>query len=115
MDCSEDHVPKASDYDQAGARQILIDLLRFDQIDARLMTLKSAQVRTCQWFLQKPEYIDWMSPEKLPKHHGFTWVKGKPGAGKSNLMKFLFSKAKKSAGFDSNQIVISFFFNARGD
>jgi hypothetical protein len=115
MDCSEDCVPKCNDDSQAEARQALIELLRFDQIDARLLTLKSAQVRTCQWFLQKPEYIDWMSPEKLPEHHGFLWVKGKPGAGKSILMKFLFSKAKKSAGSDPNQIVISFFFNARGD
>ena len=100
---------------QADARQNLIDLLHFDQIDARLMTLKTAQAKTCQWFLQKPEYIDWMCAEKLQEHHGFLWIKGKPGAGKSILMKFLFPTAKESVKSNPNAIVISFFFNARGD
>jgi hypothetical protein len=56
-----------------------------------------------------------MCTEKLSEHHGFLWVKGKPGAGKSILMKFLFSNAKESAKANPNVMVISFFFNARGD
>ncbi|KAN0072914.1 hypothetical protein V8E54_009028 [Elaphomyces granulatus] len=104
-----------SDPGQADARQKLIDLLQFDQIDARLMTLKTAQAKTCRWFLHKPEYTDWMCVEKLQDHHGFLWIKGKPGAGKSILMKFLFSNAKDSAMANPNTLVISFFFNARGD
>ena len=108
-------VPETSDPGQADARQNLIDLLQFDQIDARLMTLKTAQAKTCRWFLRKPEYTDWMCVEKLQDHHGFLWIKGKPGAGKSILMKFLFSNAKDSAKANPNTIVISFFFNARGD
>ncbi|KAN0072779.1 ankyrin repeat domain containing protein [Elaphomyces granulatus] len=87
-------VPETSDYGQADARQNLIDLLHFDQ---------------------KPEYIDWMCAEKLQEHHGFLWIKGKPGAGKSILMKFLFSDAKESVKSNPNAIIISFFFNARGD
>jgi hypothetical protein len=56
-----------------------------------------------------------MSAEKLKEHHGFLWIKGKPGAGKSILMKFLFSEAEESAKSSPNAMVISFFFNARGD
>ena len=108
-------VPETSDPGQADARQKLIDLLQFVQIDARLMTLKTAQAKTCKWFLRKPEYTDWMCVEKLQDHHGFLWIKGKPGAGKSILMKFLFSNAKDSAKANPNTMVISFFFNARGD
>ena len=108
-------VPETRDPGQADARQNLIDLLQFDQIDARLMTLKTAQAKTCRWFLRKPEYTDWMCVEKLQNHHGFLWIKGKPGAGKSILMKFLFSNAKDSAKANPNTLVISFFFNARGD
>ncbi|KAF2194641.1 Pfs, NB-ARC and ankyrin domain protein [Zopfia rhizophila CBS 207.26] len=108
-------IPKTYDCDQADAIQNLVDLLHFNQIDARLMTLKTAQAKTCQWFLRKLEYTDWMSAEKLQEHHGFLWIKGKPGAGKSILMKFLFSKAKESAKSNPNAMVISFFFNARGD
>ena len=108
-------VLESRDPGQADARQNLIDLLQFDQIDARLMTLKTAQAKTCRWFLRKPEYTDWMCVEKLQDHHGFLWIKGKPGAGKSILMKFLFSNAKDSAKANPNTLVISFFFNARGD
>jgi hypothetical protein len=108
-------VPKASEHGQADARQNLIDLLHFDQMDARLLTLKAAQAKTCQWFLRKLEYTDWMNAEKLQKHHGFLWIKGKPGAGKSTLMKFLFSEAKELAKSNSKAMVVSFFFNARGD
>ncbi|KAN0072735.1 hypothetical protein V8E54_008849 [Elaphomyces granulatus] len=104
-----------SDPGQADARQKLIDLLQFVQIDARLMTLKTAQAKTCKWFLHKPEYTDWRCAEKLQDHHGFLWIKGKPGAGKSILMKFIFSNAKDSAKANPNTMVISFFFNARGD
>jgi hypothetical protein len=110
-----DPVSKTSDRGQAEARQNLMDLLRFDQIDARLLTLKTAQAKTCQWFLRTPEYTDWMSAEKLKEHHGFLWIKGKPGAGKSILMKFLFSEAEELAKSSPNAMVISFFFNARGD
>ncbi|KAN0072906.1 ankyrin repeat domain containing protein [Elaphomyces granulatus] len=108
-------VLETTDPGQADARQNLIDLLQFDQIDARLITLKTAQAKTCRWFLWKPEYTDWMCVEKLQDHHGFLWIKGKPGAGKSILMKFLFSNAKDSAKANPNTLVISFFFNARGD
>ena len=34
----------------------MLDLLRFDQIDARLMSLKTAQGKTCRWLLRKSQY-----------------------------------------------------------
>jgi len=52
-------------------RRILLDSLRFDQIDARQMTIKNAHTKTCKWLLKKPEYIDWLDTTKLGKHHGF--------------------------------------------
>jgi hypothetical protein len=41
-------VLESRDPGQADARQNLIDLLQFDQIDARLMTLKTAQAKTAK-------------------------------------------------------------------
>ncbi|KAL4876449.1 hypothetical protein BJY04DRAFT_210610 [Aspergillus karnatakaensis] len=64
-----------------GQRKELLDLLRFEQIDARQMSLKAAQGKTCR-------------------------------AGKSIMMKFLSQEAKKKM---KGAIVVSFFFNARGD
>ncbi|KAH6844621.1 hypothetical protein B0I37DRAFT_327314, partial [Chaetomium sp. MPI-CAGE-AT-0009] len=96
--------------------QVLLDSLRFEQIDARQMNIKKAHARTCEWLLKTPEYLDWLDPSKRDQHHGFLWIKGKPGAGKSTLMKFAFAnaldKAKKKM---HNEVAISFFFNARGD
>jgi ankyrin repeat protein len=93
-------------------RRILLDSLRFDQIDARQMTIKNAHVKTCRWLLAKPEYIDWLDTTKQGEHHGFLWIKGKPGTGKSTLMKFALANARKKM---KDRIIISFFFNARGE
>ena len=91
--------------------RMLLDSLRFDQINARQMTIKNAHVKTCKWLLKNSEYVDWLDPTKLGEHHGFLWIKGKPGTGKSTLMKFALTNARKAM---EDTIVISFFFNARG-
>lgn len=93
-------------------RQQLRDSLRFDQIDARHMNIKSAHAKTCKWLRKKDEYLDWLNPSKFSDHHGFLWVKGKPGTGKSTLMKFALAQARRSM---RDWVVLSFFFNARGE
>ncbi|OCL03046.1 hypothetical protein AOQ84DRAFT_368715 [Glonium stellatum] len=93
-------------------RQNLLESLGFDQIDARHMTIKAAHAKTCRWLLRKPEYLDWLDTTKLGEHHGFLWIKGKPGTGKSTLMKFALANARKTI---KDRIVIAFFFNARGE
>ncbi|KAL7914041.1 hypothetical protein GGI35DRAFT_475875 [Trichoderma velutinum] len=90
----------------------LLESLWFDQIDARQMTIKSAHAKTCEWLLHKAEYIDWLDATKANDHHGFLWIRGKPGAGKSTLMKFALNRAKRAM---RDKIVIYFFFNARGE
>lgn len=95
-------------------RESLIRRLYFTKIDERLTSLTAAQEKTCRWFLAKPEYVSWRDPEKQPDHGGFLWMKGKPGTGKSTLMKFLFEEAKLGSRGDPLQIVLSFFFLARG-
>jgi ankyrin repeat protein len=93
-------------------RKTIKDSLQFKQRDARLLTLKQAQTKTCQWLLKNSKYTDWMHADKIQQHRGFFWIKGKPGSGKSIMMKFLFSHAKKTM---RGSIVLSFFFNARGE
>ncbi|KAM7186462.1 hypothetical protein V8F33_011785, partial [Rhypophila sp. PSN 637] len=96
-----------------GSREKLIELLYFDELDKRLNSLKSARAKTCIWFLEKKEYLDWANFRNHDQHHGFLWIKGKPGAGKSILMKFLEGKAKELAKCP-NKVVASFFFFAAG-
>ncbi|SPN96623.1 uncharacterized protein DNG_00144 [Cephalotrichum gorgonifer] len=95
-------------------KRSLREQLYFDKIDERLTTLTAAQGSTCRWFLAKPEYAEWKEAEKQPEHGGFLWIKGNPGTGKSTLMKFLFEGAKVGAKGDPSQIMLSFFFHARG-
>ncbi|KAI1742727.1 hypothetical protein F4680DRAFT_445764 [Xylaria scruposa] len=97
-------------------RQILLlESLQFDQMDARQLTIKKAHAHTCAWFLDSPLYIDW-AKNTMRNDHNFLWIKGKPGAGKSTLMKFLLKNLRDRIRKAGNQeILISFFFNARGD
>ncbi|KAL6788179.1 hypothetical protein J3E68DRAFT_131550 [Trichoderma sp. SZMC 28012] len=98
----------------AEVKKSLIEQLYFDKIDERLMNLTTAQGKTCCWFLDKDEYISWNDASQQPDHGGFLWIKGHPGTGKSTLMKFLFETVKTNAKGDSFQIILSFFFLARG-
>lgn len=91
--------------------QTLLQSLTFDQLDSRHDTIKRAYPKTCKWLSRTPEYLAWLDPNSLDKHHGFLWIKGNPGAGKSTLMKFALQIAQKS----EQGSCISFFFHARGD
>ncbi|KAJ4341292.1 hypothetical protein N0V95_007279 [Ascochyta clinopodiicola] len=92
-------------------RQSLLDSLRFEQIDVRQMTIKQAYAKTCRWLLKSEQYLDWLDTTKLDEHRGFLWIKGKPGTGKSTLMKFALVNTRRAT---KDQTVPSFFFNARG-
>jgi hypothetical protein len=89
-----------------------VESLIFDQIDARQMTIKSAHAKTCKWLLKSLQYTDWLDANKVDEHHGFLWIKGKAGAGKSTLMKFATANARKTM---KEGTILSFFFNARGE
>ncbi|KAF2734985.1 hypothetical protein EJ04DRAFT_224485 [Polyplosphaeria fusca] len=90
----------------------LLESLRFEQIDARQWTIANASPGTCEWLFKHQQYLDWFDETKLQKHYGFLWIKGKAGAGKSTLMKFILHNARKTM---KKYIVLSFFFHARGE
>ncbi|KAJ6257988.1 hypothetical protein Dda_6900 [Drechslerella dactyloides] len=94
-------------------RQQLMDALNFDQIDARQTTIRRAHAKTCKWLLRNSEYLDWLNVDQISEHHGLLWIKGKPGTGKSTIMKFALKQAERTMKKDI--LIISFFFNARGE
>jgi ankyrin repeat protein len=114
LDHSESVQSEAQFQDRLTAeeKQSFLAALKFDQIHARHSTIRLAHVKTCQWLPRSEKYQQWLDPNSFGEHHGFLWIKGKPGAGKSTLMKFAFGKAVRQL---ANATVISFFFNARGD
>ncbi|KAH7325656.1 hypothetical protein B0I35DRAFT_493569 [Stachybotrys elegans] len=95
-------------------RQRLLKSLDFPQIDARKTNIGSTYARTCRWLLTHPAYLEWLEPAKQSQNHGFLWMRGKPGAGKSTMMKFAYLNTKKKYENPSTAVA-SFFFNARGD
>ncbi|KAF3275196.1 hypothetical protein TWF970_006918 [Orbilia oligospora] len=92
-------------------RQEILDSLKYDEINSRKTDIRSAHEKTCRWFLKHPDYKDWLDPARQSDHCGFLWIRGKPGAGKSTIMKFIYGKTRKAA---RNAVVASFFFHARG-
>lgn len=94
-------------------RVALLESIRFEQIDARHATIKSAHSKTCDWLTQDPLYDRKLDQSRVVEHRGFFWISGKPGAGKSTIMKFAYNRVKQAS--KSDDAIISFFFNARGD
>ncbi|KAK5710301.1 hypothetical protein LTR17_019007 [Elasticomyces elasticus] len=114
MDAStRDHRTSDPNSSATDRRDMLLASLAFEQMDSRRATIKAAYASTCQWFVTHPTYLAWLDPDQVDQHQGFLWVKGKPGAGKSTLMKFAHAHALKNTS--ENELLISFFFNARGE
>jgi ankyrin repeat protein/Cdc6-like AAA superfamily ATPase len=78
----------------------------------RQKNIRDALSNTCNWFFSTPEYYNWANRYKLSEHHGLLWIKGKPGAGKSTLMKETLHRTEENyAG--TRTTTAGFFFNAR--
>ncbi|KAI1178902.1 hypothetical protein F4777DRAFT_586415 [Nemania sp. FL0916] len=99
---------------KVGNYEELLDSLRFDQMDDRHESIKKAHAKTCAWFLETEEYRNWGKDGDEEHRHNFLWIKGKPGAGKSTLMKFLLEQLREQMPLADTQVLLSFFFNARG-
>ncbi|KAI8716902.1 Alpha-type protein kinase domain-containing protein [Fusarium sp. LHS14.1] len=65
--------------------QVILQSLRFDEMEDRKDGIVEAQLCTFQW-VEKPKlnFLEWLS-----KDDGLFWVTGHPGSGKSTLMKYL--------------------------
>ncbi|KXJ93659.1 hypothetical protein Micbo1qcDRAFT_172568 [Microdochium bolleyi] len=96
--------------------QQLLDTLYFPEMQSREANIHDALKDTCAWVYTQQNYINWAERLGVESHHGLLWVKGKPGAGKSTLMKNLVRHAKDThdTGSAESHLIISFFFNARG-
>ncbi|KAH8694325.1 ankyrin repeat-containing domain protein [Phaeosphaeriaceae sp. PMI808] len=86
--------------------------LSFATIDARRQDIASAHQDTCKWIFQTPQFRQWWHRDDLQSHNGVLWIKGKPGAGKSTLMKYTLQHCRE---FFEDHITVAYFFNARGD
>ena len=70
----------------------------------RINAIANAADDTCKWLSKHPSYEKWFRTRS-----SLLWIKGKPGAGKSTLMKYAIRQ-----GNPNETTKASFFFNGRG-
>ncbi|KAH5602359.1 hypothetical protein HBI45_122960 [Parastagonospora nodorum] len=97
---------------EAQQKKKVMRSLWFEQFQVRHTTIETAHAQTCRWLLSNCQFSDWLNPEHLTHHHGVLWIKGKPGTGKSTVMKFALAHVQETM---KDSVVIHFFFNARGE
>ena len=66
--------------------------------------VEDAATNTCAWLLNHGEYKTW-----LDQRHALLWIVGKPGVGKSTLIRYALQNASYST-----EVVACFFFSGRG-
>ncbi|EAQ83704.1 hypothetical protein CHGG_10108 [Chaetomium globosum CBS 148.51] len=90
-----------------------LESLAFAEMDNRLGNIQRALDDTCDWLYSTTEYNAWINNTDVAKVHGLLWIKGKPGSGKSTLMKDAVRRVKLL--YEGTQTTTAaFFFNARG-
>ncbi|KAG7116654.1 Vegetative incompatibility protein HET-E-1 like [Verticillium longisporum] len=82
--------------------------LFFPEMNARGADVETAAAGTCRWILEHPTYLQWHA-----NGQGLLWVKGKPGCGKSTLMKHVI-KNSSDIHPDGATLKICFYFHGRG-
>jgi len=93
---------------------VLLKSLLFDRIDARERNVRKALSRTCDWLFRHSEFLEWRTAQDVSSHNRFLWIKGKPGCGKSTIMKTALEWTRKeNRKQNTEQAVVHYFFNAR--
>lgn len=91
-------------------RKLLLNRLRHPLGEKRIDKIAEAQENTFEWIWSEQEPIkQWLSRER-----GLFWISGKPGSGKSTMMKKVFLDVEKQY-VRTETMVVSFFFSNLGD
>ncbi|KIW85537.1 hypothetical protein Z517_00929 [Fonsecaea pedrosoi CBS 271.37] len=86
--------------------------LGFREMDSREQDISPAVEHTCNWLFDTPEFEKWRDRTDLTDNHGVLCIRGKPGAGKSTLMRHALEYCKRKF---SDHLIVAYFFNARGN
>ena len=120
----ESYTKSSTDHD---AHQRFLESLFFPEIDVRQEKITEAFDQTCSWIFdepidrrQKKDRPQYNFPDWLRTGNGVYWISGKPGSGKSTLMKFLIDEERTVQLLDAGRanqelLVISFFFWSAGN
>ncbi|RBR15754.1 hypothetical protein FVER53590_25932 [Fusarium verticillioides] len=101
-------------HDQAS--KAWLQSLWFPAINRRFETLGSPAEQTCHWLFDDANFQDWLNSRNPERHQGLIWIKGKPGSGKSILMREAFRRVNRRQEKASDPFqTAAFFFSGKGD
>lgn len=98
----------------ASVKEEILSSLHFRRMFTRYDNIDDPHSDTFQWIFKRPDdeqprwdsFLDWLNG-----NGGLYWISGKPGSGKSVLMKYLTSNFKQSLTPDNASVVaLSFWF-----
>ncbi|KAK5954970.1 hypothetical protein OHC33_003649 [Knufia fluminis] len=101
----------SADRQEDREQELLFKSLYYGQMDDRKTDVTTAKVQTCQW-IWSTIFRRWLRAHQ-PKAF---WIAGKPGSGKSTLMKYLASSTDVVSNLPDHRpgwLVVSFFFDFR--
>ncbi|KAK5661230.1 hypothetical protein OQA88_11123 [Cercophora sp. LCS_1] len=105
---------KGSDHRFTEAEKAFIGSLFFPNMADRGKNVKTPARGTCSWLYRNSVYSDWYTGRSREVSRGLLRLMGKPGAGKSVLMKESYRRAVKEHQNTGDHLVAAFFFNSRG-
>ncbi|KAI0121771.1 hypothetical protein BJ170DRAFT_737129 [Xylariales sp. AK1849] len=91
------------------ASQECLNSLAFLEMDSRFHRIGAATRGTCKWLGLHKKYSEWVECDR-----GLLWINGKPGSGKSVLLRSALDNVMAVSKIDLDAIVLSFFFDGRG-
>lgn len=96
--------------DPQEAFDILFESLAYERMDARFRNIAAPLPDTCHWVRNTKEFRAWIGSACARDHNGILWIKGKPGSGKSTIMRQLVTWAQD---YWNTAVIVLYFFNAR--
>ncbi|RSL80480.1 hypothetical protein CEP51_006542 [Fusarium floridanum] len=78
-------------------------------MNSRMLDVTVAAKGTLAWLSKHPMHDTWVKNDQ-----GVLWIRGKPGSGKSTLMRRVLESTKKMLENDKEVLILSFFFHGRG-
>ncbi|ETS81262.1 hypothetical protein PFICI_06264 [Pestalotiopsis fici W106-1] len=103
----------SNDQKTRSAAEIRLDKLKFPTMNLRYRSIPKPAHNTCSWLFEHENFQDWLHGRKLSSHRGLLLLQGKPGAGKSVLMKEVYRQMSTSQA-TNDCTTAAFFFNAQG-
>lgn len=105
--------PSPQPFDEEDVKDCLSSLW-FMEMEYRRSEIENPYPDTSEWLFSDSRYLDWIEHRDPASHQGLLWIKGKPGAGKSTLIKEALQRASVQKG-DNETLVAGFFFHRRGN